>query len=99
MVCYPFQPARFLALAVWTTVVAVAIVGLWRMLALERNEVLSRLGGTQPDRIEWNATFVQQLALYVILPITAALIGLFPGVGDAIAAHLAPIMRLLPVAS
>jgi hypothetical protein len=35
--------------------------------------------------------------LYVILPITAALIGLFPVVGDAIAAHLAPSARLLPL--
>ena len=97
--CYPFQPTRFLKLCVWSTVVIVVGLGLWRMLALERSEVLSRLGGTKPDHIEWNAAFVQQVALYVVLPLTAAVLGLFPDLSEALAAHLAPMARMLPASN
>jgi hypothetical protein len=96
--CYPFVPARFLTMCVWSAVVVVVVIGLVRMLALERNEILSRLGGTRPDRIEWNASFVQQLLLYVALPLLAALLGLFPGIAEALSAYLSPMLRVMPAA-
>lgn len=93
---YPFQPAQFLRLCSWSVVVLVVIMAFTRMLALERDEILSRLGGTRPDRIEWNAAFVQQLAIYVVLPLVGAVIGLFPGLGDALATQLSTLARILP---
>ncbi len=92
---YPFQPARFLTVCTWSAVICVVGVGLWRMLALERNEVLSRLGGTRPDHLEWNAAFVQQLALYVALPLATAVFGLFPELGEHVATVLAPVAQFL----
>lgn len=97
--CYPFVPARFLTMCVWSAVVIVVSIGLFRMIALERNEVLSRLGGTRPDRIEWNAAFVKQLALYVALPLVAALLGLFPGIAETLSVYLTPLLRLMPAAN
>jgi len=97
--CYPFVPARFLTMCVWSAVVVVVVIGLVRMLALERNEILSRLGGTRPDRIEWNASFVQQLLLYVALPLLAAVLGLFPGIAEALSAYLGPLLRVMPAAN
>jgi hypothetical protein len=96
IVGYPFQPAHFLNLCVWCTLVVVTLAGLLRMMALERNELLSLLGGTKPDQIEWTASFVQQLFVYVGVPLIAAVVGLFPELGDAAASQLSTLARLMP---
>ena len=66
------------------------------MLALERNELLSRLGGTKPDSVEWNAAFVRQVVLYVGLPLLAAIVGIFPELGDWLVARLSSVARIIP---
>jgi hypothetical protein len=90
---YPFRPAHFMTTVGWSIVVVQVVIALYRILQFERNEVLSRLGRTRPERIEWNASFVHQIFLYVALPLAAALVGLFPDLGDWVTGILSPVAR------
>jgi hypothetical protein len=92
---YPFRPAHFLAIVDWSIVLAVVVAAFYRILALERDEVLSRLAGKTPNQIEWNGNFVQQLVTYVALPLAAAVVGLFPELGDWLVRVFAPITRVV----
>jgi hypothetical protein len=93
---YPFQPARMLSVFGWVLVVTVAMVGLFRLLRLERNEVLSRLAGKEPEKVTFDFDFVSRLVLYVVVPLGFALAGLFPEVSDAIARVLTPLKTIVP---
>jgi hypothetical protein len=91
---YPFRIGNWLQNYTWSVVIFVVLIGLRRMLALERNELLSRLGGSRPDRIDWSANFVHQLLLFVVLPLAAVVIGVFPSLGDAFASQIGMLIRL-----
>jgi hypothetical protein len=95
---YPFSAGYPLQTYAWLLVTAVVLVGLRQMLALERNELLSRIGGSRPDHIEWSGTFVRQIIVFVALPLIAVLFGVFPGLGDALSTQLSLIARVMSVA-
>jgi hypothetical protein len=99
MTVYPFRPFPFVAAAGWSLVVAVVVAALYRVIQLERNEVLSRLGGTEPNKIQWNANFVHQIVLYGVIPLTAALVGLFPDLGNWLTSILTPLARMFTVSN
>jgi hypothetical protein len=92
---YPFRPAHLMSVVGWSLVVVQGFVALYFIIKLELDEVLSRLGGTRPDRIDWNAAFVRQMVLYVGLPLAAALTGLFPQLGDWLSTVWTPLTRAI----
>ena len=94
---YPFRGAYVLQMYCWMLVIVGVLMGLWRMLALERNELLSCISGSRPDHIEWNANFLQ-LALFVGLPVVAV-VGVFPGLGDALSAQISMVLRVRSLAN
>jgi len=65
------------------------------IVRLERNEILSRLSGTDPGRVNFNFKFISEIAVYVALPILALVATLVPEVSDHLAAWLDPLRRIL----
>jgi hypothetical protein len=96
MASYPFHPSRFVTVFPWLLALVVILASLGLIVRMEHNEILSRLGGSSPGRIDFNLGFVTQLATYVVLPLAAILSRLFPETGDLIFSTLSPLARLLP---
>ncbi|MDR3636035.1 MAG: hypothetical protein P4L84_19690 [Isosphaeraceae bacterium] len=91
---YPFQPQRFLVVTIWTLLVAVAAGVIWAYVQMERNEVLSRISKTTPDRVSFNPTFLTHVAA-VTIPLLGALLTQFPFVSDTLNQWLDPVVRIL----
>lgn len=96
---YPFRGGYSLQVYAWLLAIAVVLVGLHQMLALERNELLSRIGGSRPDHIEWSGTFVRQMVMFVVLPLVVVLAGVIPGLGDTLSTHFSLITQVMSIAS
>jgi hypothetical protein len=91
---YPFQPQRFLQVCIWTILLAVVAGVVWVYVRMEKNEFLSRLARTAPDRVTFDRTFVGNLLAYVI-PLVGLVIAQFPSVSDYLNQLLEPITRIL----
>jgi hypothetical protein len=84
---YPFQPAGTLAWAATLAVATVVAVSFRLIVGVERDEVLSRLGGTVPGRVTLSWSLATRLIGYVLIPL-----------GSLLAAHLpnhAPLRDLI----
>jgi hypothetical protein len=81
---YPFQSSRVLlalALALVVMSVGVTVVVLTQM---NRNEILSRIEGTEPGKVTWDFSFVTGLFIHGALPIAALISVKFPALGRSI---------------
>ena len=93
---YPLQPARFVTVFAWFLMIMVTGVALFALIAMERDEILSRLGGSGPGTLSLNVRFVGQLFMYVALPAAVLIASVFPEVSEVLFAWLEPLARLLP---
>ena len=91
---YPFQPQRFLVVSIWTLLIAVSAGVLWAYVQMERNEVLSRISKTPPDRVSFNWTFLTQ-STAILIPLLGAVIAQFPFVSDTFNQWLDPLVRTM----
>jgi hypothetical protein len=96
IVAYPFHPSRFITVFTWTLVIVVVAGCLISILDFERNEVLSRLAGTEPGRINLRPELLGKIVLYVVLPLVGLLAALFPEVADLLLSWIEPLRNLLP---
>jgi hypothetical protein len=96
VVAYPFHPPRFFSVFSWAMVLVVVAGGLVVIMRLERNEIMSRLAGTSPGRINLRMNLISQLVLYVVLPVGALAATLLPEVSDVLFGWLEPLRRALP---
>lgn len=62
---------------------------------LSQDEVLSRINGTEPDRITWNRTSMLSVVILVSLPILGLLAAEVPAVGRALFSWVDPLLRVL----
>lgn len=93
---YPLQPARFVTVFAWALVLVVVTAALAVIVRMERNEILSRLGGSRPGRIDLNFGLLSQLFVYVALPLVAVLANIFPEARDLLFSWVGPLHQLLP---
>jgi hypothetical protein len=70
--------------------------GLILIVRMERNEILSRLGGSTPGRVDFNFGFVREIGVYVVFPLLAIIARTFPEIGDPLFSWLGSAQRLLP---
>jgi hypothetical protein len=96
IVAYPFHPSRFITVFTWTLVIVVVAGCLISILDFEKNEVLSRLAGTEPGRINLRPELLGKIVLYVVLPLVGLLAALFPEVADLLLSWIEPLRNLLP---
>jgi hypothetical protein len=91
---YPFQPQRFLVVTICSLLVASSVGLLWTYIQMERNEVLSRVSKTPPNKVTWSWTFFGQL-MTVIVPLLGAALTQFPSLSDTINGWIEPILRVV----
>jgi hypothetical protein len=93
---YPLEPTRFVTVFSWTLMLAVITLAFTVIVRMERNEVLSRLSGSTPGKIDFNFALAGQLVVHVGLPLLAVLANIFPEIRDQLFAWAGPLRRLLP---
>jgi hypothetical protein len=91
---YPFQPGQFLVTSLWVLLCVVGVSIVLVYVQMERNEVLSRVSKTSPDRITFNWTFVTQI-MAVGVPLVASALARFPFFSDTFNQWLDPIFRVM----
>jgi len=93
---YPLQPVRFVTVFAWFLMLLVIGMSLLSILAMERDEILSRLGNSRPGGLSFNVNFIGQLVIYVLLPAAAVIASVFPEISELLFSWLDPLTRLLP---
>jgi hypothetical protein len=91
---YPLAPQRFMIVLMWAVLLLVVVTGVTVVIQMERNEFLSRVSRTKPDKIAFDPTFVMNVLAFV-LPLLIATLAQFPFVSDTILQWLEPITRVL----
>lgn len=91
---YPIHPWQPLMAIVWLWVLSATIAGVVISVLMERDPILSRLNGTQPNRVTWNTAFLTKLAVYGAIPILTLFAAQFPDLGGALLRWLSPIQPL-----
>ena len=96
VVAYPFHPGRFITVFTWVLVIVVTVGCFLIILRLEKDEIMSRLGGTEPGRINLRPELISKLVIYVALPVVGLLTAVFPEVSDLLSSWIDPLRNLLP---
>ena len=91
---YPIQPQRFLQVCLMALLLAVAgcVVGVY--VAMERNELLSRISKTRANRVEFDGTFLTNVLAFVV-PLVGVVLAQFPYVSDLLSQWFEPIGRVV----
>jgi hypothetical protein len=93
---YPFQPAQLFLAVGWANMIAAAVVIVYVLAQIERNEVLSNVTHTKPGEVNFNSTFVFRLLLFGALPLATMFATQFPSIGGMIVQWLEPVQKALP---
>jgi hypothetical protein len=88
---YPFQPHRLLSLFFWALSLTTVFVMLIMLLALDRDEFLSRISKTKPASFDWSALPV---TLGYLVPLLGVLVSQYPDVSDYLSTNLGPFFRV-----
>jgi len=91
---YPFQPQRLWVLCAGALVLAVMVAAIKIFVQLERNELVSRISGTTPDRLNLHWSFLGNILTYTV-PMLGVLAASSSDVSDLLRAYLEPIFRIL----
>ena len=78
---YPFQQRPLMLGMCFILVLWIAVRAVFFIVAFNRDEVLSRLGGSEANRFNLDRTTVMPLITYVFLPIVSVLLIRFPSLG------------------
>ncbi len=73
VLAYPLQPHRLLVFSCMMMVVVAALTAVTIFVKMERDVLVSRVSGTEPNRITLDRQFVMNIGLYV-LPVAAILL-------------------------
>ncbi len=91
---YPFEPQRVLFLYVWSLIATSAVIGLLVLFQMERDEVISWISGSEPQKVKWDRGFIFRFVSYAGLPILALLANQFPQIRDVLFQFVEPITKL-----
>jgi hypothetical protein len=94
---YAFVPRRLMLLLFWAAVLAASAVSLGVFVQMDRDVVLSEIGGTPPGRVTLDRAFLSNIFAYAVLPLLALISSQVPQVGQLFGHWLDPLTRLLEV--
>jgi hypothetical protein len=90
---YPLQPQHLWVFFAGLLVGIVPCVLFWMLIQIERNEVVSRISGTIPNKLNFHWHFIGNLLVYV-LPLLATLAAVSTDLSDLIRAWVDPLLHL-----
>ncbi len=91
---YPLQPQRLWLLSAAVLIVAVTLAALRIFVQIERDELVSRISGTTPNRLNLNWSFLGSILKYA-LPLLGILAAVSTDLSDVLRSWLDPIIRVL----
>jgi len=92
---YPLQPQQLLSAFLFA--IAVTVVG-WTLrvlLQINRNDLLSRIQKTEPNKTTFDGRLVAQFVLYGVVPFLTLLATLFPDMAEVFSWVADNILRLV----
>jgi hypothetical protein len=92
---YLFQGRASLLTVDLVAIIVMGLVAIHVVVAMERDVIISKLRSTTPGRIDFNWSFVRQVATYGFLPLIAVVASLFPEVGGSLFGWLDPLRKLV----
>ena len=93
---YPAQPRQVLLGFSWACIVASVAASVRVFIQMDRNEVVSHITGTTPNRTTWDLALVSRVLLWVVVPLLSLFAAQFPDVGRTLLQWLQPIQKALP---
>jgi hypothetical protein len=79
----------------WGVVGAVVVVGLFVYLELDRNALISRLAGTAPGRLTFDAALALRILAWVVVPLLGVAAAQYPDLANALFGAVEPFTRAL----
>jgi hypothetical protein len=92
---YAFQPKRFLSMGIWGGLLLASLMALRAFLHMDRNGVLSAIGGTDAGKVTLDHTFFSNLLTYFGIPVMGVLLTQFPSIGQLFGDWLEPLLRVV----
>lgn len=92
---YAFQPKRFLSFGLWTFLLVMSLLTLRIFMRMDRNAVLSAIGGSEAGKVSFDRTFFSNLFTYGGIPVIGVVLTQFPAVASLLGDWLQPLLRLL----
>ena len=80
----------------WMYVASGVAIALATVISAERDIVLSKLAGTTPGKIQWDAVFVTRTLIPLLFAVCTLLATQFPSVGNALLGWLRPVQTAIP---
>lgn len=77
---YPFQPQRLLMFIAVTMTMPMSAMLIIVFVQMDRDEVLSRMSGSEPGKITWDLNFFTRIVLYGVIPLASLFSRDVPGV-------------------
>jgi hypothetical protein len=91
---YPFKLLHSTDVLTWAVVAAIVVVALFVLIAMNRDEVLSRIGGTTPGKVSLDRSFSRTVLIHVGLPLLGLAATRFSTVGLLFGDFVQPLMQL-----
>jgi hypothetical protein len=92
---YPFQPGQMMNFTCLMLMLWMVIIVFNAILRFNRNPILSRINGTEPNRLTFDSSFWVPMISYIGLPILAVLATLLPTVGRSLFSWTAMFSQML----
>jgi hypothetical protein len=91
---YPFHPGSLMLVYAVGLLAMVAAVAVWVLIAINRDEVMSHLAGSTPNRFTPDLTFFREIFQYIV-PVLGLLMVQFPSVSSLVRSVLDPLLRVV----
>ena len=92
---FHFQPIRSVYIVLWSVIGVVAILTIAIFIQMDRDTVLSRIGGTTPGEVNpIKSGLLMRIAAFVLPPVAALIVTQFPRLGQPLSSWLNPLIRV-----
>ena len=92
---YAFEPHRLLLTCIWVMVGANVALGLWVYVQMDKNSLISRISGTTPGQLTWDAAPVVRVLTWVVLPLLSGAAAPYTDLANRVVVFVEPLTRAL----
>jgi hypothetical protein len=92
---YPYQPQSLVKLILFVLLMVTVGALLTVMVGMNRDDVLSRIAGTEPGKVTWDRNFIVNALIFGLVPLFTLISSEFPVVRSILFAWIYPIARMV----
>ncbi len=94
---YPFKLLHGVDILTWVMVGLILVVAMFVLIEMNRDEVLSVIGGTTPGRVSLDRSFTRTVLIHVGLPLLGLAATRFTTVGMLVGDFVKPLLQLFSI--